>query len=127
MGVETLVDECVLVRHRWERGAISYSRGIQATLISINETGSVGPAVVRIGRTVHGKNHIDMTRWLDKRIEWDVLVVLATVNDTECLGLSDQSGVLRVVVEGIDIISDILVIPAELVESIRDQMLKDVG
>lgn len=82
-GVETLVNEGVLVRDGGECGAIGNARGVQAALVGGNQSGTVRPGVVGVSRGINGEDNIDVSLGLDQWVQRDVLEILATIHDVQ--------------------------------------------
>lgn len=82
-GVETLVNECVLVGNGGECGAVGNARGVQVALVGGNQSGTVRPGVVGVSRGIDGENNIDMSLGLDQRVQRNVLEILAAIHDVQ--------------------------------------------
>ena len=84
------------------------------------------PGLVGIGGRINSEDHVNHALGLDKRVERNVLVVLATIDESELPALGVGVGVVVVVVEGIGVVRDVVLILAQLFEDRQQSGLQSV-
>lgn len=126
-GVETQVDEGVLVRHGGEGGAVG-DAGLETALVGCDQGGTVGPVVVCVSGGVDGEDDVDGTLGLDQRVQRDVLAVFTTVDDVEVLGCGVILAAVAVAGEGVGGVDGDVVVPlTEVLEDVSEGILQDRG
>lgn len=127
-GAETQVDEGVLVRNRREGGAVADTAAVQAALVGCDQGGAVWPVIVSVGGGVNSEDDIDMALGLDKRVQGNVLSILAAIDDIQHFLRGVRRRVLVVFVEGVGIVrSDVVLGSVKLFQEVGENVLHESG
>ena len=126
--VEPVVDKRILAGDCRECSTVGDAAGVKAALVGGNESGTVGPVVVSVGRGVDGEDDVHMSLGLNQRMDRDVLKILTTIDDVELLVACDRRRLVGIVVERVWCIErNVLVILTNLLEDVGESRLEEIG
>ncbi len=108
-----------------KRGAVVYLA--HAPIVRRHQRRAVRP-VARVGRAVHGEDDIHLSSRLNKRVQRDVLQILATVHQCQSLGSGAQIASIVEPIERIrGVIGNVVVRFAETCQDPRNGVLEHAG